>query len=289
MSRDFFFEQTEVHPLIETLICRDRDRVADIIDLCPNLRFIFIVSTGVEKLPFAKLRQHHIRVANTGGINAPIMSEYAMAYILSQSARVCENLDNQRQHFWKKFQCVDTLSGQNLLIVGAGRTGQLLAPKAKAFDMNVTGVKKHPTSLANFDRVITLSELDEALPWADYIVCAIPLTPETTGLFNCHTFSLMKPTATFINISRGGLVVQTDLIDALMESKIHSAILDVYDQEPVSIDSPLWDVPNLYMTPHSSGRLENFMDHAIQYYIYNYQAYISGVAMPNEIRLNEGY
>lgn len=289
IARDTFFEQTDVHPLIETLICRDRDQVSDIIKHCPNLRLIFIVSTGIEKLPFTKLLQHNVRVANTGGINAPIMSEYAMAYILSQSARVCENLDNQRQHQWKKFQCVNSLFGQNLLIVGAGRTGQLLANKAKAFGMNITGVKKHPSPLANFDRIITLAELDETLPWADYIVCSIPLTPETTGLFNSHTFSLMKSTTTFINISRGGHVIQSDLIEALTESRIHSAILDVYDQEPVPSDSPLWDIPNLYMTPHSSGRLENFMDNAIQYFIFNYQAYISGMPMPNEIKLNEGY
>lgn len=289
IERDDLFKRTDIHPLIEILICRDRDCVSDIIDFCPNIKFIFIVSTGVEKLPFAKLLQHNIRVANTGGINASIMSEYAMAYILSQSTRLCENLDNQRRHHWKKFQCVDSLFGQNLLIVGAGRTGRLLAAKAKVFGMNVTGIKKHPSTLANFDRIITLAELYDTLPWADFIVCTIPLTSETTGLFNSQTFSLMKATATFINISRGGHVVQSDLIDALVESRIHSAILDVYDQEPVSSDSHLWDVPNLYMTPHSSGRLENFMDHAIQYFITNFQAYISGMTMPNEIRLNEGY
>lgn len=274
---------------IQILICRDRDKLELIIDACKNLKFIFIVSTGVEKLPFKKLIQHNIRVANTGGVNAEIMSEYVMGYILSQSVRICENLTNQTKHFWKKYQCVNSLSGKNLLIVGAGRTGKLIAEKAKAFKMNIIGVKKHITRIINFDKIIPLNSIDNYLHWADYIVCTIPLTLETEYLFDSNKFSKMSKECCFINISRGKLIKQADLIDTLRSGGIKSAILDVYETEPVFADSELWDVPNLYMSPHSSGRLENFLDYAIEYFIRNMNAYKNNQKMPNEINLENGY
>ena len=293
LNRDSFLNLVEEATFLDIriLICRDRDNVADIIEVCANLELIFIVSTGVEKLPFSQLMQRNIRVANTGGINAGIMSEYAMGYILSQSVRVCENLINQTRHYWKKFQCVDSLSGKNLLIVGAGRTGLLLAEKAKAFRMNIVGVKKHilQSSYLNFDRVISLNSIDEYLSWADYVVCTIPLTPDTEYFFDGEKFSKMSSKCCFINISRGKLIRQNDLINALREKKIKSAIFDVYEAEPILPEDELWDVPNLYMSPHSSGRLEYFLDCAIDYFISNVKAYNDGVRMPNELDLKNGY
>lgn len=274
---------------VEILICRDRDNIPRVIELCPQLKFLYVVSTGVEKLPFSALLEHDVRVANTGGVNAGIMSEYAMAYILSQSARVCENLDNQRKHYWKKFQCVDTLSGRNLLIVGAGHAGKLLAHKAKTFGMNVVGIKKHPESLTYFDDVVSLSEMEQYLTWADFVVCTIPLTNSTEGLFNRRMFSLMKSSCVFINLSRGGLVVQQELVEALNNSVIGAAILDVYETEPILPDSMLWDTPNLYMSPHSAGRMDDFIDKAIDCFIVNLNAFLMGEMMPNEVRLDEGY
>lgn len=173
VDRKTFLERTDIHNDVQILICRDRDAVSEIIDCCRNLAFLFIVSTGVEKLPFEKLIQRNILVANTGGINAPIMSEYAMAYILSQSARVCENLRNQINGVWKKYQCVDSLENQKLLIVGAGRTGQLLAHKAKAFGMNVVGIKKHISQLKDFDQIDSLENIDRHLNDADFVVLTL--------------------------------------------------------------------------------------------------------------------
>lgn len=291
LNRDTFPKNLSENELtnIKVLICRDRDKISNIIDTCINLKFIFIVSTGVEKLPFEKLIQRNIRVANTGGVNADIMSEYVIGYILSQSVRICENLINQTKHYWKKYQCVDSLSGKNLLIVGAGRTGQLIAEKAKVFKMNIIGVKKHITEVINFDKIISLNNIDDYLRWADYIVCTIPLTPETEYLFDYNKFSKMSKECCFINISRGKLIKQNDLIDTLKKGNIKSAILDVYETEPVSPGSELWDIPNLYMTPHSSGRLENFLDSAINYFIKNMNAYNNNQRMPNELNLENGY
>lgn len=289
IDRSHFLEAKDEHSKVTALICRDRDDVAEIVKRCTNLSFLYIVSAGVEKLPFELLRERRIVVANAGGVNAEIMSQYAMAYILSQSARVCENLDNQRQRHWKRFQCVDDLSGKKLLVVGAGRVGSLLAHKASVFGMGIVGIKNKVCPVAGFDKIVGLDELDGELPEADFVVCALPLTTLTKRLFNRDRFSLMKSTATFINISRGGLVDEAVLVEALHNGLIKSAVLDVFDNEPLDSSSPLWGCPGLYVTPHSSGRLENFMDAAITQFTVNYNAYLAGGSVPNNVDLSNCY
>lgn len=279
----------DVFPKVEVLIARDRDDISKVLSLCPNLRFLFIVSTGVEKLPFNALYERGILVANTGGVNSEIMSEYVMAYILAESARVTENLTNQKQYHWKKYQCVDSLVGKTVLIVGAGRVGALIAQKTKCFGMINIGIKRAVEHLPDFERVERLDHLYEMLSVSDYVICCLPLTAKTNKIFNIKAFEKMKSTATFINISRGGCVDIDDLIQALKTGMIKNAVLDVFDKEPLASDSPLWDVPNLLITPHSSGRLENFMDEALKCFVNNYKSYKSNNELPNKVDLINGY
>lgn len=274
---------------VQILICRDRDDWNLILYSFPNLRFIFILSVGVEKLPFDELIRRNIQVANPGGINAGIMSEYVMASILAHSTRLIENINNQRAHVWKKFQCVDSLSGKTLLIIGAGRTGKLISKKAKAFNMNIIGIKKTLTVERDFDSIYGMEALDESLSKADYVVCTIPLTKETEHLFNYDRFSKMKTTGYFINISRGGLVVQTDLVKALNENIIGGSMLDVFVKEPLESCDALWDIKELTITPHSSGRLENFIDKTVPYIIDSIDAFIKNEPIPNKVNLKNGY
>lgn len=290
IDRQSFPLKSEMHASIEYLIARDRDAISDIIDVCPNLKFLFIVSTGVEKLPFSKLADHDVTVCNTSGINSTIMSEYVMGYILAQSVRIRENLENQQKHFWKRFQCVDSLSDKTLLVIGAGRTGQKIAEKAKVFGMRTLGIKNHISKVPNFDEVSNLDSLNKYLQDSDYVVCTIPLTPQTEGLFDYHKFSQMKPTATFINVSRGRIINQNDIKKALKNGLLSAAVLDVYETEPIASNDELWETPNLIMTPHSSGRLENFMETAMShFFIPNYKTFINGKVPPNKVNLRNGY
>lgn len=288
-DRGRLFDSNYEFDHVEVLIARDRDPIEEIVNACNNLKLLFIVSTGVEKLPFELLRSRGIQVANTGGVNSGIMSEYAMAYILAKSTRVCENILNQQENHWKKFQCVDSLEGKTLLIVGAGRTGQLLAQKANVFGMHCIGVKKHVGQLFGFDKVVGLDNLNDVLPIADFIVCTLPLTDETQYLFDETKFHYMKSDATFINISRGKLVVTDDLVAALESGEIAQAVLDVFETEPIDKDSVLWHTKNLWITPHSSGRLENFMDEAIKCAARNIKAFINNESLPNKVNLTDGY
>lgn len=280
---------TTIHTSEDILICRDRDNWENIFRIFPNLRLVFIVSVGVERLPFKELIHKKVKVANPKGLNAQIMSEYAIAGILAHSTRLIENLNNQKKHHWKKYQCVDSLQGKVLVIVGAGHAGNLLAVKAKAFDMHTIGVKKHLHPNENYDKIISLTELNQILPVADYVVCTIPLTSETQHLFGYEQFASMKPTAYFINISRGGVIIQKELVKALVEKKISGAMLDVFEKEPLLPSDELWDIPNLQLTPHSSGRLENFIDKTVPYIIDNIKAFWLNKGLPNNVNLHDGY
>ncbi len=274
---------------IEVLIARDRDDILSICKICPELKFLYIISTGVEKLPFKLLKEKGITVVNAGSIGSGIMSEYVLGYILAYTTKVCENYKNQSLGLWKKYQCVEPLYGKTILIVGAGETGRKVAEKASVFGMKCVGVKKHVQNLPFFDKVVTLDLIDEMLPEADFVVCTIPHTPETENLFDKCKFIKMKRGSMFINISRGKLVVEKDLVEALNEGIISQAVLDVFEKEPLDVDSPLWNIKNLLITPHEAGRLPDFMDKAIEVFIKNFDSYINGKNVPNRINLNNGY
>ncbi len=289
LSRENIGQEKAAYANVKCLICRDRDDIGLMLKLCPKLSFLYVVSAGVEKLPFSELRLRGIVVCNAGGVNAEAMSQYAVAQILANSTKIRENLLCQQNHHWTKFQCVTDLRSQRLFIAGAGRSGALLAKKAKMLGMTVIGANLPVRQIACFDEVVSLEEFDQRINAADYVVCALPLTEQTKRHFSYDLFCRMKPSACFVNMSRGGLVSMEGLVRALSENRIHSATLDVFDEEPIASENALWDVPNLYVTPHMAGRIADFMDEAIRVFCANYQAYLQGAKEPNRIDLENGF
>lgn len=274
---------------VEVLICRDRDNIDAVLDCCPQMKFLYIVSVGVEKLPFDKLIARGIVVCNARGVNAEIMAQYVMAYILADATRLHENSRNQVMHRWKKFQCVNPLKGKKLLIVGAGTVGQLIFKRAVVFGVECVGVKRRSACFDDRMGIISLDAVPGVIGNFDYIVNLLPLTPNTRKFFNLSTFMQMKKSAVFINISRAGVVDTSDLVVSLSEGTIAGAVLDVFDSEPLDADSDLWDVPNLIITPHSSGRLENYIDASMKCFCDNYEEYMRHGTFPNMVNLDAGY
>lgn len=273
----------------DIIICRNRDNISQFVSDCSNLKMIFIIEVGLEKLPFKDLISHNVRVANTSGISADIMSNYSMACILNHVTNFEEDLYNSRNHYWKKYQCTNSLFDRTLLVVGAGRTGTAIAKKAKVFGMKTLGVVKHKRDIDFFDEIGTMDDLNQYLGSADFVICTLPLTPETRYLFNKDKFCLMKQNAVFINISRGALVNDIDLLNAIDSGLIAKAYLDVFEVEPLPDNHVFWDNPKIIVTPHQSGRLENHFENAINIFLNNYRAYQQGTKMPNEVNLDQGY
>lgn len=273
----------------EILICRNRDNIAQFLQVCTNLKFIFINEVGLERLPFDELLNHNVRVANTSGISVDIMSNYGMACILHHSTKLEEDISNKHNHYWKRYQSTDSLADKTLLVVGAGRTGSAIAKKAKAFDMTTLGIVNRKRIIDYFDEVGTLADLSCFLVKADYVICTMPLTPMTRYLFNRDKFNCMKQTSVFINISRGALVNELDLLDAINKGKIAKAYLDVFEIEPLPENHAFWAHPNIIVTPHQSGRLNKNLEISMEYFFDNYRAYQRGDTMPNEVNLDLGY
>lgn len=273
----------------DVIICRNRDNIEQFVHDSPNLKFIFIVEVGLEKLPFNELIKHNIRIANTSGISADIMSNYVMACVLEHAAHLEENFSNKQKHHWKRYQNTDSLLEKTLLIVGAGRTGQAIARKAKAFGMITIGVVSHKRPIDFIDEVGTLENLNNYLAISNYIVCTLPLTSATLHLFNKDRFCRMRRDSVFINISRGALVKEGDLLDSVNKGLFAKAYLDVFETEPLPENHAFWTNPNIIVTPHQSGRLEKHLEKAVELFFPNYAAFQNGAKMPNEVNLEQGY
>ena len=284
------FEEYENHDSIEILVCRDRDNIEGIVNLCNNLQMMFVISAGVEKLPFELLRDRNIIVANAKGVNAKVIATFVTSYITGFTANIFENYENQKKHYWKYYQIVERINEKTLLIVGTGHIGCEIAKYAKAMDMRVVGIRRSASNaLPNFDEVDTYHNIEKYIPQADFIVICCPLTSETRNIFDSAKIALMQPSCVFMNVARSGLVDMSALRDAMLDNKIKAAVIDVYPKEPIAQDDEWWDVPNVYVTPHSSGRTPNYKEDVIVPLIENISAYLQQREVPNKVDLINQY
>jgi phosphoglycerate dehydrogenase-like enzyme len=235
-----------------------------------RLRFIQSIGSGTDQFDKAQLAARGVRLASAAGVNARAVSEHAISLILALSRRLPEARDNQSRRHWRGMigdlsQREDELTGKTLLIIGLGRIGGRLARLAKAFDMNVVGFRRDPsTGRGAADSVHTLAELPTFLPQADFVVLTCPLVPETQGLIDAAALGLMRRSAFLINVGRGPCVVERALIEALQAGRIAGAALDCTDPEPPAETSLLWAMPNVFITPHTGGETRKYEVNVIE-------------------------
>jgi phosphoglycerate dehydrogenase-like enzyme len=214
-------------------------------------------------------------LASAYGVNTRAVAEHAMSLILAMSRQLHVARDNQVKHHWRGMisdigKREDELGGKTLLIVGLGRIGSHLAGLAKAFGMRVIGTKRDPGAGGeNADDVFSNGRLHEVLPLADFVVLTCPLTPQTENLINAAAFAAMKPSAYLINVARGKVVDEPALLDALKTGRIAGAGLDCTVEEPLPATSPLWDIPNALITPHTAGETRRYEDNVIDLLLEN--------------------
>lgn len=255
-----------------------------------NLKWLFVLSAGVEYLPFDLLLDKGIIVSNAQGVHRRQMAEQALGMMIMFSRRLDKFLKAQAAADWQNAIDPDELTGKTLCVIGAGSIGSEIARKAKAFDMKVIGIKKTPSSLENFDVVADRSMMRESLSLSDYNVMITPLTPETYQMIGASEFKAMKNTSVFINLSRGDTVDEAALIDALQSGEIAGAGLDVFHEEPLPATSPLWHMENVIITPHMAGKSPHYMTRAMEIFCGNLLAYRRGErTFPNSINLKEQY
>lgn len=224
-----------------------------------NLKFVQLTSAGLNRVPLDYINQYNIKLCNARGVYSAPMAEFALCGVLDLYKKSRIFYENQKNHKWEKYRGLQELSGKNVLIIGAGDIGGAVAKRFKAFDTSVAGIDPYRKSSEAFDVIYSTENLDEQLTFADIVVLTLPLTDDNEGFFDGKKFALMKSTAVFVNIARGKLVNQNDLIDALASNQIAGAVLDVFDKEPLDDKSPLWDMNHVILTPHNSfeGELNN--------------------------------
>jgi phosphoglycerate dehydrogenase-like enzyme len=236
----------------------------DLLGLAPKLEFIQSIGAGTDQFDRGLLRARSVRLASAQGVNERAVSQHAMALILAMARRLPEARDNQARHLWRGMisdlsQREDELTGKTLVIIGLGRIGGRLARLAKAFDMEVIGVRRDPNAGANgADSVHRLDRLPELLPRADFVALTCPLTPETQNIIDAGALARMKRTVVLVNAARGKCVDEGSLIAALQRGDISGAAIDVTAEEPLPSTSPLWNLPNVFITPHTAGETRRY-------------------------------
>ena len=248
-------------------------------------------SAGVNSLPLEELNSRNIYLTSANGVHAYPISETVFALMLGLTRKIHTYVKNQQQKTWHHAHMGLEMHEKTIGIIGVGTIGNETAKIAKAFGMRVLGVRHSGKPADYVDEMFTPDQLGQLLPICDYVVVTLPLTKETYQLFGADQFKLMKSSAFFINIGRGEIVVEADLIQALMEGTIAGAGLDVFETEPLSPDSPFWEMENVIVTPHTSGATEHYNQRVIEnILIPNLKAYLSGEVPPiNLVNFSKGY
>jgi phosphoglycerate dehydrogenase-like enzyme len=261
------------------------------LDAAPNLRWHQTTSAGVNHILTPTYLQRGIILTNGAGTFAIPIAEFVLTYILVHAKQVSTLLKLQANHAWKKSieLPIQEVLGKTLLIIGAGHIGQEIAKRASAFGMQVWGSRRHPQPTAGFERVVGTEDWRSLLPEADYVVLATPLTAETKGLFDAAALRSMRPTAYLINIARGAVVDETALITALQESWIAGAGLDTFYTEPLPPESPFWSLPNVFVTPHTSGFSPRITERTTALFLDNLSRYQAGEPLRNVVDQTAGY
>lgn len=261
-----------------------------------KLKWIHSTAAGVAQLMYPELRDSGILVTNPSGIFSVPMAEHTMGLLLALARNFPDSVRQQdqsrwsQQDLWDKPQHLTELNGQVLIIVGYGSIGRELARRAKAFDLRVWGVTRSGKGdLTHAERIVAISQLDEVLPQADFVVIAAPETPETKHLIGEPQLARMKPGARVINVSRGSLLDESALVRSLTSGTLGGAALDVAETEPLPPESPLWKAPNLFITPHTSAVSDRLWNRQTALFMELLERWFDGREMFNRVDFARGY
>ncbi|MFN7084991.1 MAG: D-2-hydroxyacid dehydrogenase [Burkholderiales bacterium] len=261
----------------------------DLRERAPRLRWLHATSAGVDGLLPLDWLPRGVAFTNNRGAHGVKAEQYVRMALTMLNTRLPEILTDQRARRWRQLFS-PSIEGKTALIVGLGDLGEGAARAAKQLGMKVIGVRRRekPSRLA--DAVHSYSRLDALLPQADFVVLAVPLTPETRNLLSRERLGLMKPAAGVINIARAPVADYDALRDKLARGELAGAVLDVVDPEPLPPDSPLWDTPQLVITPHiSCDDGEHYVDISLDLWFGNLARFLAGKPLKNRVAPRLGY
>ncbi|MCB0047861.1 MAG: D-2-hydroxyacid dehydrogenase [Caldilineaceae bacterium] len=247
----------------------------------PQVRWIHTSTAGFDWVLVPEVEERGVLITRSPASKAVPIAEFVVAFIFLMAKRFPTLARAQIKHEWIRSD-TDEVRGRTVGIVGAGAIGCEVARLCSHLGMHVIGSKRKPVSLPYFDQVLAPDDLPQLLSRADYVVITCPLTSETEGLIGAPELRTMKKTAYLINVARGGIVVENDLIQGLHEEWIAGACLDVFHEEPLPPDSPLWDIKNVIITPHASWGSPRSMDYVLDEFMENLKRRLAGQELLNQ-------
>lgn len=269
---------------------------AEQFEAAQKLKWIHATTAAVHQLLFPELVASSVRVTNSTEIHGPVVAEHAMALIFALAKGLPWAVHYQGQHHWAQQELWSSsarpreLAGATLGVIGLGAIGRECVRLAKALGMRVIAVREHAErGSEGADRVVGPTQLSEVLSQSDYVLLAAPLTPKTEALFGDATFRQMRPEACFLNVSRGALVDEAALTRALRGRTIRAAALDVFQTEPLPADSPLWELENLLITPHTAALTDKLWERHFTRIRENLKRFEAGKPLLGEVDKQRGY
>jgi phosphoglycerate dehydrogenase-like enzyme len=242
-----------------------------------SLKWVHTASAGVDRLTFPGLLESDVTLTNSRGVFDRPMAEYVLGLVIAMAKDLPGTLAAQARREWRHRE-TEPVTGRRVVVVGGGPIGRAIAELLGAVGMDVTLVGRRE-----------FGDLPRLLPSAEWLVLAAPLTDATRGMLDAETIALLPPTARVINVGRGALVVEPDLVAALQEGRLAGAALDVFATEPLPADSPLWTLPGVIVSPHMSGDLIGWREQLVEVFRDNLARYVAGEPLRNVVDKTLGY
>jgi D-2-hydroxyacid dehydrogenase (NADP+) len=288
LTIDVVGHHNDVGPYIadtDILLCFSPPMADHVVRDAPKLKWIQALGTGVDNIVDLPSLGKEVLVTNVRGIHGAPVSEATVAYMLSLARDLPRAARAQDKGRWERWPA-QLLAGKTVGILGVGLIAEHLAPICKVLGMTVIGISGTPRTAPGFDRMVKRDELVKTAGVIDFLVTLAPPTAETRGIIGEKVFAAMKPSAYLINVARGGLVDESALMKALESGKIAGAALDVFSQEPLPPDNPLWKAKNVSIFSHLGGYSEGYEDRAMPTIAHNMRCWLDGnlKSMKNVVR-----
>jgi len=273
---------------VEVLVCYDPFSTLDITKM-KNLKWIQLSSIGVDQAPIDYIKEKGILLTNNkGGYSIPI-GEWIVMSILLLAKNSMNFYENKKNKKWQLDTSIIEIYGKTVGFIGTGSLAKEAVKRLKGFEVKILGVNSNGRYIEGFDMCFSKDNVNEMLKFCDFVVVTMPYTKETHHFINKERFKAMKDGVYFINVARGSVVDEKELILNLKNGKIKAAALDVFEKEPLDEKSPLWDMENVYITPHNSWVSEKRNERRFNLIYENMRRYIKGEKLLNIVDLEKGY
>jgi phosphoglycerate dehydrogenase-like enzyme len=258
-------------------------------EVAPRLKWIHCIGAGVEHLCPMDWLPEGVTLTNNKGAHADKAGEYALMAVLMLHNKMPAILSNQRQAIWSSLFSTP-IEGKTVGLIGVGSIGGGAAAQLARMPLYIIGVSRHGKAHPQVHEMVAMDRLDEVLPRMDYIFVSLPSTPETRGLFGAERLKSLKAGAGIVNVGRGSTFDYEALANLLASGHLSGAIIDVFDEEPLPQDSPLWSAPNFVITPHvSADDGDSYVPITLQLFFDNLRRYVDGEPLLNVVRPELGY